>query len=176
MSQELERVYDDVEVVEDQWAVWHAAKERFREGHSMSLMGQLIKAQACAAVNTSYGERTMEEFADHVGAGRSTAYALAAGYSALLEEYETHEAVFERLESSPLKITHVLKAMKAPKPHRKKALDEVEDDPSRSTRKMDREQREKSIPANVETVDRGECPYCHKVFEVSQAKMRTEAR
>lgn len=170
---ELERVYDPEVVQEDRWAVWHFAKERYREGHSMSLVGQLIKAQACAAVNTTYGERSMEEFADKVKCGRSTAYALAAGYSAALEEYGSHEAVFERLEKSPLKITHVLKAMKAPKGHRKKALDEVEDDPNRSVRKMEREQ---SIPENVETIDQCACPECGSIFELSRARTWTEER
>ena len=172
---ELERVYDPEVVEEDPWAVWHAAKERWREGHSMSLMGQLIKAQACAAVSTSYGERTMEEFADKVGCGRSTAYALAAGYSAALEEYGSHEAVFERLESSPLKITHVLKAMKAPKGQRKKALDRVEDDPGRSVRKMDQE-REQSAQKNVEVVTHCACYECGTVLDFSKLQTWTEAR
>lgn len=171
---ELQRVYDPSEVAEDQWRVWHAAEERYREGHSMSLMGQLIKAQACAAVNTKYGERTMEEFADHVKCGRSTAYALAAGYAALLEEFETHEAVFERLESSPLKITHVLKAMKAP--NRKQALNKAEDDPNTTVRQMEREQREESIPQNVETITEIVCPACGVVSPMSEVETREVAR
>ncbi len=176
MSQELERVIDGEVMPDDvsgKWDVWEESSEMWRQGHSMTLMGQLIKARAASEVETAYGNKTMEEWADHVDAGRSTVYALARGYRILLEQYETHEAISVRLESSPLKITHVLKATRSDDV--KGTIDKYEDTPT-TTRQMDREIRQEGIPENVETVERCACPECGSVFELNRAATWTEAR
>lgn len=174
MSQELERVYD--EVVEDVWDEWENRAEEFREGQQEVVGGHVKCARACAKIVRRYGEGSMEEFGKKVGKGRSTIYAYSAAYGRLLDVLGSDEAVSERLDSAPLKITQILEATQEEKDEDVlAALDKAEDE-NTPARKMRKDREERTTPKNVEVVTNCACYECGAVLDFAKLQTWTEGR
>lgn len=169
---ELERVYDDVEVVEEQGSDWESCVSEWAEGAHQELAGQLRQCRAAAAVTKRYGLSSMEGFAKDVGCSRSKAYDYAKVWWTYGHLVETPE-FSRRVESGLVTISQMIQGTRDPEPV--KAIDRAVDD-GISARQMERERKEEGIPENVEVVDLVVCPHCGVEYPISHANTRTEAR
>ena len=102
---------------------------------------------------------------------KSKVYAYAQAYRKLAQAYEDEQALYSRLENSPLTIWQAIETAKRyPVDELPEALDRVEDE-GLTTRQI-RQPEEK----NVETVTLCCCPKCGGVFPMSEAMTWTDQR
>ena len=168
---ELQRIPIEAEIVEV--PSLEEIKSEWTMGASQKLMGQLRQARAAASLEKHYGQGSVEGFAREMYVSPSTVYAYAATWRKLLDAFGEEGEVYGRLENSPLKISNVMEAVK--ETDIPKALDEAEDE-GLSSRQQEARRREKTTPANVETVTEFICPACGEVSPMSKVESREVPR
>jgi hypothetical protein len=159
-----------VEVVEPGDSFWEASQAEWTAGHAQALMGHLRCARAAASIEPRYGEGSLKSWAGELGVGKSTAYEYSGAWKRLMECFGSEEALFERLENSPLTIWQIIEATKGPP----ELLDSVEDEntPVRQIKRIISGEDKQ----NFETVELCCCPKCGEVYPMSEAVVWSEPR
>lgn len=166
---ELERVYDAVP--ESSSPSMEELKSEWTMGASQKIAGQLRQARAAGMLETHYGAGSVEGFAREMNVAASTVYEYARVWRRLLETFEGESEIYGRLEDSPLRISQVIESGRDE--DMSSSLDEAEED-GLSAKAQKERRRERSVPANVETVEMLGCPECGSVFRMRDAKSWTE--
>jgi hypothetical protein len=163
---EIQRVRDP-EIIEEDWL--EVAISEWYTGVTRELMGALQQMRAAAYAKAKGGREGLETLAEKVGAKKSKAYAFAATYERLANEYG--EELSARVEASPSSVWQVVESVHngAIQGDIRAAWDKT-DEENTSVRELRSERGEQK---NVETITEFICPSCGEVHPVSSVETRT---
>ena len=151
---------------------WEELASEWTQGAYEKIAGQLRQARCAGLVKRYYGKRSLATFAAEMGVSDSLMYEYSKAWRRLMNAYPSEEAIYSRLEHSPMRIWQVIETVRGKEASEiPAALDETELE-NKSTSRLKAERREEGTPKNVEMVKEAVCPACGAVSPMDQVEVR----